>query len=82
MSGSELLALARADPGRAFTYTLLPVLVAAAQLANSLIHGVSLLFPALFALALVAFSVAATQYHVAARRVDEAWSSAAERPAD
>lgn len=82
MSASELLAFARADPGRAFTYSVLPVLVALAQLANSIVHGVSALYPGLFALALVAFAVIATQYHLAARRVDEAWSPATERTAD
>jgi len=82
MSGSELLAFARAEPGRAFTYSLLPVLVAVAQIANSLLHGVSVLYPGLFAASLVAFAVVATQYHLAARRVDEAWSPVGDQPAD
>ena len=82
MSGSELLAFARAEPGRAFTYSLLPVLVAVAQIANSLLHGVSVLYPGLFAASLVAFAVIATQYHLAARRVDGAWSPAAESTAE
>ncbi|WP_135819965.1 hypothetical protein [Halostella litorea] len=82
MSGSELLAFVRADPGRAFTYSVLPVLVAVAQLANSLVHGVPALYPGLFALALVAFAAVATQYHLAAHRVDEAWSPTSDQPAD
>lgn len=81
MMESDLFALARAEPGRVFTYSLLPLLVAAAQLFNGFYHGVSLLYPALFALSLVAFAVIATQYHVASHRLTEV-GAATERTAD
>lgn len=81
MMESDLFALARAEPGRVIAYSLLPLLVAAAQLFNGFYHGVSLLYPALFALSLVAFAVVATQYHVASYRVTEAWATT-ERTAD
>lgn len=82
MSESDVFALARDHPGRVLLYSVTPVVVAAAQLLNALVHGVSALLPGLFALALVAFAVVATQYHVAAMRVEEAWASTPERAAD
>jgi len=82
MSTSDYLDLVRADPGRVVAYSVVPVLVALAQLANALYHGISPVFPGLFALALLAFAALAAQYHVAANRVEEAWSTSAGRTAD
>ncbi|WP_138796972.1 hypothetical protein [Halostella sp. PRR32] len=81
MMESDFFALARADPGRTITYSVVPVLVAVAQLLNGFYHHVSLVYPALFALSLVAFAVLATQYHIASHRVTQAWSTT-ERTAD
>jgi len=82
MIQTDVSTLARAHPGRALLYSVAPVVVAVAQVLNAFVHGVSVLIPSLFALSLVAFAVIATQYHVAAMRVEEAWSPANERPAD
>ena len=82
MTVSDFSALLRADPGRALLYSVAPVTVAVAQVLNALVHGVSALLPGLFALALVGFAVVATQYHVAAMRVEETWSATTEQTAD
>ncbi|NHN47518.1 hypothetical protein G9464_07905 [Halostella sp. JP-L12] len=82
MTVSDFSALLRADPGRALLYSVVPVVVAVAQVLNAVVHGVSPVYPGLFALALVGFAVVATQYHLAALRVEKAWSSSVERPAD
>lgn len=82
MIASDLLALARADPGRTIVYSVGPVLIAAAQLLNAAYHDIGLAYPGLFALSLVVFAVIATQYHLAAHRVTEAWASATEQAAD
>jgi len=81
MSASDYLDLARAEPGRVAAYSVVPVLVAFAQLANVLYHGISPVYPGLFAVALIAFATLAAQYHAAANRLEEAWSTAA-RTAD
>ena len=80
MTASDLSALARAEPGRVIVCSVAPVLVAVAQIANALYHDVSVVYPGLFALALVAFAALATQYHLATFRVAEAWSTAIEEP--
>lgn len=82
MTASELSTLFRDDPGQVLASTVVPILVAVAQLSNALYHDISPLYPGLFALALVAFAVLATQYNLAAHRVTRAWSTTAERPAD
>ncbi|GAA0660801.1 hypothetical protein ACFQDG_03205 [Natronoarchaeum mannanilyticum] len=82
MPASDYLDLARAEPGRVVAYSVVPVLVALAQLANVLHHGISPVYPGLFALALIAFAALAAQYHVAANRVEEAWSATAGQSAD
>lgn len=82
MTLSDLFALARADPSRALVCSVVPLLVAVAQVANALYHGVALHYVGLFALALAAFAVLATQYSLAAHRVEETWSSGVGSTAD
>jgi len=80
MIRTDVLTLARTHPGRALLYSVAPVAVA--QVLDAFVHGVSVLIPSPFALSLVAFAVIATQYHVAAMRVEKAWSPANDPPLD
>lgn len=60
----DLMELFRTSPTRSFLYTLGPLLIAAAQLANSYFNDLSLLYPAAFGAVMVAFSVLITRYHM------------------
>lgn len=82
MSASDYINLASAEPGRVVAHSIVPILVALAQLVNVLYHGISPVYPGLFALALIAFAVLAAQYHVAANHLEKAWSTTAGRAAD
>lgn len=62
-------AMARQFPARTGVYTVGPPVVGLAQLLNSYVHGVSLLYAGLFTVLLLAFSVVITRYHLASYRV-------------
>jgi hypothetical protein len=76
MTRSDLSELARAEPGRVLACSVVPVLVAVAQMTNALYHDVAVRYVGLFALSLLGFAVIATQYNLAAYRVTKAWSAA------
>lgn len=62
-------AMARQFPARTGVYTVGPPLVGLAQLLNSYLHDVSLLYAGLFTVLLLAFSVVITRFHLASYRV-------------
>lgn len=64
----SFLEMAREFPVRTGVFTLLPVLFALAQIANSLVHGGSVLYTVWFSVALVGYSVTVNRYHLAAFR--------------
>ena len=59
-----LMELFRASPTRSFLYTLGPLLIAAAQLANSYVNDLALLYPAAFGAVMIVFSILITRYHM------------------
>lgn len=61
--------MARTFPMRTGLFTFGPVLFALVQLVNAYLHGASLLYAALFAALMVAFSVLVTRYHLVSFRL-------------
>ena len=58
----SLLDMFRADPVQSALFTLLPLVLALGQLANSVVNGVSFFVSVPFALVVLAFAALATQY--------------------
>lgn len=59
-----LMELFRASPTRTVLYSLGPLLITAAQLTNSYVNDLSLLYPAIFGAVMVTFSIMITRYHM------------------
>lgn len=55
-------------PVRTGMFTLVPVLIALSQLANSYFNGGSLVFTAWFSMAIVMYAILINRYHLAAFR--------------
>jgi len=58
--------MAREFPVRTGVFTLVPLLFTLLQVANSYVHGGSLLYTAGFSAAVVAYAVSINRYHLAA----------------
>ena len=72
-----LRTLFRVHPADAAAFTLGPLLVAVALLANAFVHGLPMIYPAAFATALVAYSVLMTRHQLACvrmSRLQSAWT--------
>lgn len=65
----SLEAMARQFPVQTGVYTVGPLLVGAVQIANSYVHGVSLLYAGLFTALLLVYSALMTRYQLASWRV-------------
>lgn len=63
-------------PVRSALHTIGPLVIAVAQLVNSYVHELSLLYPALFGLVMIAFSVMITRYNMVELRtttLEQTW---------
>lgn len=77
---SALRALFRAHPARSSVLSGVPLLVAGAQGANVLVHGLASPLVVVFVLAMVAFAVGATRHSLASFRTETLEASFLEEP--
>ena len=66
---SELRALFRERPADVAMYTISPLVVALALVGNAVVHGLSPVIPAAFAVMLTIYSVMMTRHHLAIAKV-------------
>jgi len=66
----SLVEMFRELPVRSGLYTVGPLLLGVAEFVNGYVHQLQLVYPTLFAIVMVAFSVLVTQYHLVEFRIE------------